>query len=351
MANWHMDNYGLYGGDKFLMLNGIYAALDMGSLNDYLWLEGDPDGISGGTVLAHYNGAGNTSRARVAHPGGAQTKMGMARRVWFNNLPPDDSGLANPIEFLNAGSGRICGVTVTSTGRLTMYADGGNSYTTTAPAITANGWWHLEFWSDATNMELRVEGVTVLGPSPHGIVAPAYAQHCSSQYSGWNGQNRSMKIKDTFAMDGTGTRNNGFVGAVVLYQKKTTADVALNWTPSTGADGWSILDNTPPNDAQFISAFNPPPSPYRGSLGPNLPADVTSVKAIMTAVRAMKSDGGDGSLQVGLVSGVSVDLGLDRPITTSMTYWWDISEEDPATNAPWLPSAADAAVLQINRTT
>lgn len=355
MANWHSDNYSFYGtpGEPAVdrMLNGIYGAVYRGAGNDYLVIATDPDGVSSGYCLRHTNGAGNQSGGRVPHPAGNQTKMGMARRVWLDHLPPDDNGLANPIQFLNAGSSVLTGVSMTSTGRLTMYATGGNTYTTTAPAMTANGWWHLEFWCDQTNMELRVEGVTVLGPSPHGLVTPAYAQHQSLLSQGWNGNGFGMSLKDTYAMDGTGTKNNSFVGSVILYGKKTTSDVALNWTPSTGSSGWPILDNIPAIDTEYISAPYPTPAAYKGGLGPVLPPDVTSVKSIMTVVRARKSDGGDASMQVGLVSGASVDLGLDRPITTSMTYWWDISEEDPATAAPWLPSAADAAVIQINRTT
>lgn len=103
------------------------------------------------------------------------------------------------------------------------------------------------------------------------------------------------------------------------------------------------------NDMSFLSAPNPPPLPYVGELT-NLPPDVTSVRALITRVRAQKSDGGDGSLQTSLISGVDTANGTDRPITTALTYWSDIFELDPATGAPWTPVAADAAQLQINRT-
>lgn len=103
------------------------------------------------------------------------------------------------------------------------------------------------------------------------------------------------------------------------------------------------------NDMSFISADNAPPSPYVSELS-NLPADVTSVKALMTRVRAAKTDGGDGSLQVSVVSNGDIGSGANRPITTSQTYWSDVFQTDPDTSAPWLPSAVDLAQLQLDRT-
>jgi hypothetical protein len=131
-----------------------------------------------------------------------------------------------------------------------------------------------------------------------------------------------------------------------------TADVNTNWN-TTGPNRFSILDNRPPNDAAFITAINPPPAAYVAELS-NLPADVTSIRGLMTFVRAAKTDGGDGSLQIGLISdplGVpATALGANRPITVAQTYWRDVFEQDPKTLAPWTPAAVDLVRLQINRT-
>jgi len=104
------------------------------------------------------------------------------------------------------------------------------------------------------------------------------------------------------------------------------------------------------NDMSFISANDTPPAAFVCELS-NLPPDVTSVRGLQTRVRAAKTDGGDGSLQVSLVSGgVSAD-GANRPITTSLTYWPDICEIDPNTGALFTPLAVDAVQLKANRTT
>lgn len=104
------------------------------------------------------------------------------------------------------------------------------------------------------------------------------------------------------------------------------------------------------SDMSLISAVTPPPAAYVCELS-NLPPDITSVRGLMSIVRAMKSDGGDGSLQVGLISAGNVDLGTDRPITVAQTYYTDICELSPDTGNPWTPPEVDSAQLQINRTT
>jgi hypothetical protein len=158
-------------------------------------------------------------------------------------------------------------------------------------------------------------------------------------------------MKDYVVWDGSGTSNNDFLGSVIVYELFTSADDAFpaGWS-STGADGYSVLDNNPPDDGvSYITADDTPPSAAEFSLT-NLPADITSVKGLVTRVRAAKSDGGDGQLQVSLISGASTDAGSDRPITVAQTYWSDVSELDPATTVAWTPSGVNAAVLKIERT-
>ena len=67
-------------------------------------------------------------------------------------------------------------------------------------------------------------------------------------------------------------------------------------------------------------------------------------------MRARKSDGGDGNIQTGLISGGAEVDGSNRPITTAFTYYEDVFEIDPANAAPWTPASADAATFKINRT-
>lgn len=350
MAIEHMDNFSLYGSTAALMLNGIYAQNTSASLPT------DPDGLSGGRVLKVDFPSGS-SRGTVRYPftSGAQTTSGIGLRVWLDALPSASDMHPCFISWRDGSNVALYSLTVGTTGNLQLRSgdyNGSIVAETTGPVITANGWWHIEarlFSNSSGNIEVRVEGIPVIDYDADTAASVA------SQVSIINdpttfGFGVGLYIKDFVVWNGTGSLNNDFLGSVLVTSLLPASDVALNWTPSTGSDGYSILDNVPPNDAQYLSAGDPPPAAYVCSLT-NLPDDVTSVKALMTMVRAAKSDGGDGSLQTSLISNGDTANGANRPITVAQTYWRDVFETDPDTAAPWLPSAVDAANMQINRTT
>lgn len=346
MTIQHMDNFSIYGTTVALMDDGIYAEAT-GSLS----LQPDPDGLSAGTVIRMISSASSIGTLRYVLSS-AQDKVGQAVRLFMNNLPGGDNDRPRIISFRSATNVEIAHVRVETTGRLT-FDDGVNVITTANPVITANGWWHIEIAYDRSGVgaiEIRVEGVVVMDDDDLGYVAATQTFQISIRFAGNNFSSTRAYYKDLVIWDGSGVQNNDFLGSVIVLNLAPAADVALNWNLVGGASGFSILDNVPPNDAQYIEAINPPPAAYVCDLA-DLPPDVTSVKALMTVVRAQKSDGGDGTLQVSLLSGGDTDLGADRSITTTMTYWRDISELDPDTAAPWTPAAVDAAQMQIDRTT
>jgi hypothetical protein len=360
MAIVHADNFSIYGTTYALMLNGIYAQVVTTTPSGQQPLRNDPDGVSGGKVFIPGYGAGS-GFARFVLPTLDNT-VGACFRIWMSSLPTKTTGAgraAPSFWFQDAAIGTLFRLYVTETGRIRVEGIGAQSYETVNPVLTANGWYHIEFkaFMDATvgSLEVRVEGQTVLLQENINTGAfPAYQVSIGTEASG-AGINAFAYFKDLVVWNGAGTQNNDFLGSVIVHNLTPTSDIALNWTPSTGTDGYSILDNIPPNDGQYIFAEDSPlPDGYVATLS-DLPPEVTSIKALITYVRAAKSDGGDGSLQTGLISDPdgtpATALGLDRPITVAQTYWRDIFEVDPATTAPWLPDAVNDVQLQIDRTT
>lgn len=354
----HVDNFSYFGTDRTFMMSGVYSRVGTSqNVGAVPQLVADPDGVSSGKVLgmtATYGGNNNYQTCRYVLPGGAATTLGVALRIWCAALPHVANSF-RPIQLLTGALGKIYYLNVTSTGVLQI-CNSSNTvlYATAAPVISAQGWYHLEWKSviDAAVgvFEVRVEGITVItetgidtgttNPEQFEIVNDPDATSASDTFY----------IKDLVVWDGTGTANNDFLGPVKVYELTTVSDTSMPWS-STAADGYSVLDNNPPVDATaYISAPYPAmPAEAVFELSA-LPADVSSVKGIITRVRAGKSDGGDGQLQVSLRSNGVDDAGADRAITVAETYWSDVSELDPNTSAAWLPGAVDVAQLVLNRT-
>lgn len=345
----HMDNCSIYGGTNSLLLNGIYAQQNINNAVD-------PDGISGGRVFRHNNDLtnGQYTTLRYALSTGATAKVGVAERLWLASLPPSDNATCYPVIFRTVGNAELARLGVASNGALYFIVNGIEVARTALPVVTANGWWHIEVeYSTAgagfADYEVRVEGLTVLQGAGVAAVASQAGQVAWGARNVGEQLNGTWYTKDIVIRNGLGTYNTGWLGSVLVHNLVPTADVALNWTPTPAGTGYTILDNIPPNGAQFITAPNPPPAAYVCSLS-DLPADVTSVKGIMSFVRAAKTDGGDGSLQNSVISNGDTANGADRPITVAQTYWRDLFETDPDTAAPWTPAAVNAVQLQINRT-
>jgi len=353
----NFQGYGTGASAQARLTNGVYAEASDNS-GEGIALINDPDSNIPTSVLRIRGSslAGGTTLRRVLLT--TRATVGVAQRVWLSRLPNSVNERVILTSFRDVSNNVLTSVVVNTTGALSVWRGGPTSGTllgsTAGPVLTANAWQHVEIKAvlDSTTgeIEIRVEGANVLSltgqnTSESDLPCAQVAFNVTISTS-----TPEYYLKDVVIWNTAGAYNTDFLGSVAVYTLRPDSDVALNWTPSTGSTGWQILDNSPPNDAQYITAGNSPiPSAYRATLT-NLPPDVTSVKGLMSVVRARKSDGGDGQLQVGIESGSAVDLGADRPITTAFTYWADVSEENPDTIAPWTPATANSAGLRINRT-
>lgn len=347
-ADFPSGQTGLYRTTTANMLNGLYAEVSATLIED-------PDlGTTGNVTL--YSGT-STSILRKVLPASLST-IGFGFRIWMPSLPTSSPvGVPRLIQYRNTSNQDLLTITVETDGRISAYRGGTLGTllgTSTSPALVANAWQSVEIKSflDAASgtVEIRVEGIEVLnltGQNTLGGTGP-----CTQIVQGKSGSNPAVNpfyAKDWVVWDTAGSINNDFFGSVSVYSLLTDGDVSLNWTPSTGTTGWDLLNESPPDDADYISADDAPPAAAVMSLT-NLPADVTSVRGLIAIARSMKTDGGDGNLQVSMVSNGTPGNGSDRPITTAFTYWFDVFETDPDTSAAWTPVAVDAANIQFDRT-
>lgn len=357
----NFQNYGTGAEGVARLSNGPYAEIRTNAR-----MVVDPDPNEATNVFRQSAQISNDSNTldgiRKVYPLEGTTRGG-AMRVWFSDFW--GTTRAGPGFVFRRNDGTILvTVMVMPTGQLRAYRGSSNTVdetrvlaTTVGPVLVTNAWQHIEFKlvSDAVSgeLEVRIEGVSVISLTGINTTGGAIASFGCGNYVGPEGTPVSIAqgwyVKDLVMWDTSGTENVDFVGSVGVFTLWPASDVALNWTPSVGTEGWSILDNNPAVDTQYIAADDTPPAAYVATMT-NLPEDVTSVKALMTVVRARKTDGGDGNLQVSLISNGDEDAGADRPLTTAFTYWFDVSETDPDTGVAWSPASVDNVELKIDRT-
>ena len=343
MAIEFMDNFSQYGTDESFMGDGIYAQYS-GALST------DPDGVSAGYTFKIDS---TSTRALRRVLSSAQTTVGVAFRLWMSALPGASNQQPDVLAFSDTANSVQVYLLVETTGILAVYRGSTVLGRSSVPVITAGAWNHIEmkvFFSQTVGtVEVRVNGTAKIELTAQDTCNTANVE-CSQIRFNSSGVMSTYYIKDLLIWNDSGSLNNDFMGDCQIVSLIPDGDDTLNWTPSTGSTGYDLINETTPDDTDYIAADSTPPAESIFTLS-DLDPEVVTVKGLMTFVRALKTDGGTANLQVSLVSGVDEDAGSDRPITVTATTWSDISETDPATAASWTPLSVNAAKLKIDRTT
>lgn len=345
------DDFKSYGTTSSLLLDGIYSQITT-SVTPPSVLTEDPDPNVSGVVFK----SGFNAFLRYALPGGLTASGGAGFRLWFADLPDGPSG-SQILTFLDAANSPQVTLVIDSAGYVKAYRGSGAGTllgTSSTPVVTANAWNHVEaklLVSDTVGtVEVRVNGVTKLTLTSQDTMATLNANYAQIRLGGLT-ESDNFYVKDLVVWNVAGSANNDFLGTVQILRLPVDADISLNWTPSSGTTGFNLLDNSPPVDGtDYITAPYPAIPAAAVFSFADLPSEVTSVKGLISLVRARKTDGGDGKLQVSLISNGDTDLGADRPITSAFTYWYDVSELSPDTGVAWTPEEVNDAELQIDRT-
>lgn len=360
MSVQYMDNFQFYGLDATNMLEGgvwsnIYSANVLSDLVD------DPDVNADAESKAFKFEMSSTgaSVCRLALPAPGQ-QQGVGCRLWWSGLPSGYNH-GGGIQYNTAGNLPMYLVAVTPTGTLRLirrdkngWTDAGDTVVAESAPLTvgAGAWQHVEWFMDTAtgDYEIRVEGVQVLAgndASHHSDSMGIFV--CVPMWDCTASDSQSRYIKDLILWDDNGSVNNDFLGPVTIYSLPVDGDISSGWTPSSGTEDWSLLNELTPNDAGYIDADATLPAPSIMTFR-DLPADVVGVRALQMMSRVQKTDGGDATVQLGLTSNGDTDTGADHAPGTSYTYAWDVSELDPDTASLWSPLGVNAAYLQIDRT-
>lgn len=354
--------YGTGSASRLRMLEGLpYAQIQTGAgTRGTVAADIDPSNIGGRAFnLAETASGLATGAFRLALPApvGAET-LGICWRGWLEELPQDTASIPVLFGMLNNTPEYIVRASVQLNGAITIQGRVSGVLTTivsgTVPLVSPGSYNHYELiHNNATGAgELYINGVsrvTWTGVDTGQTITLINAQSSLSLPSFDTG----YWIKDLVVWDGTGTENNSRMGTVIVRRIVPDGDVSLgDWTPSTGSTGFNLLAKTTPDDTTFLSAGDTPmPSAAMQFTMTNLPPDITSVRGLVPVVRMRKIDGGDAQVQTGVSpNGTNWDDGTDRPITSAFTYYFDISELNPATGTSWTPATVDSSETRIDRT-
>jgi hypothetical protein len=350
------SRYGTGNASRTAMLEGLpYANIVSGS-GGRGEVHNDPDPNETGRAFRLPSGAPTwQNQFRIALPTVISGTGRIALRWWLSNLP--NSTAERPTIGYQAGNGDIIVLMyVEQNGSITVQGQVSNVLTQVAdsvnPVISPSSWNHVEFQHNrATGAgALYLNGVQILTWT--GVDTADNLELVQITAASGNTLSLVAHIKDLVLSDSVGTVNNGVNGTVIVRRLSPSADNTLGgWTPSTGVTGFPLLDKAAPNDTTYMSADDTPPAPMAFALD-NLPPDITSVRALLSVVRMRKIDGGDATVENSLSpNGTNWDAGADRPITSAFSYYFDVSELDPATSTAWSPTAVDSALLRIDRNT
>jgi hypothetical protein len=133
----------------------------------------------------------------------------------------------------------------------------------------------------------------------------------------------------------------GFPGDVRFDGIYPDGDVTTEWTPSTPGTHYTLVDEQPPSDSDYVSGGCSPAVTDQYTMSEWNGASKTA-QYVVAWVRAKKDNAGTIKLDIGLDSNGMEDMSGGQDINTSYEYRYHIVELDPDGSVPWDEDAIDA---------
>jgi hypothetical protein len=373
MALLWCDGFDHYGTDESYLLDGVYAQ-NIHELSSAQAATGTHSLLSSGSTDTN-----GTDVTRFVIPS-AVDKIGAYAKVYFPALPATNT-VACIFDFLTS-TATLSHVSciVTSTGALAFhrrenYGLNGESGTLIAqsdPVISSSGWNSIEVqvyvhdtlgWVRAAVNGVHVYQATGLDTKADTSTVAQIGIGNQNFYGLANVNGVPFYIDDLFiydfvgdsavdtdfvpTTDGTGKATNYIGDLQVMYLPPDADTAEADWTPSTGTDGYAMVDEVSPNDADYVY------STVAGDLSEyeltDLPEDITYIRGLMMLGRMSKADSGSAMIKFGMKSDATSADSAEFPITVEPTYWWEFQNTDPDSSARWTRASLNAAWFRLTR--
>jgi hypothetical protein len=247
------------------------------------------------------------------------------------------SGIATHNIFIFTGTGgNTLAISHASAGTLTLYRNSTSLCVTSGVTWTAGQWYYIEFQfhQNATTgtCEIRVDGVTRASASSVntdvGTISTLRLTLAAT----------TLCLDDIYILDSSGTHNTTFLGPMRVVALYPTGDVQTDWTPSTGADHYALVDENPASTTDYVS------SGYvndKDLFSYQALADARSIAGIQ--INTQCHSAGNVYVATPIKSGSTTDAGTGTAVGGTEMTVTRVSETDPATSAPWELTGINAA--------
>lgn len=367
------DGFDHYGSDESNMLDGVYAS--WGTVDNGLSTAQFATGTHS-FLVARQASTSNDECLRKVLPS-SKDKMGCAGRFYFPSLAGGNSG-GTIFDFLSSTVTRSqISVSVDSAGCLRFYrgrnyftinGENGTLVAQSDPLVVASAWNHIEVqvyihdtdgWVRAAINGVHRFEATGLDTKHDSSNIVSVSQACSIT----GGSGLVFYVDDIYYYDFLGDsavdtdfcpttdvdgKATNYIGELQVIYLPANGDTAEDdWVPSTGSDAYAMVDETTPNDADYIA------SDTAGDLTElslsDLPEEITYIRGVQMLGRMSKSDSGFALTTFGMKSVADTEDAAERPVTVEPTYWWDFQNTDPDSGVRWTRASLNAAWFRLAR--
>lgn len=353
MANRWCDGFGRYGGVKANMLNGSSGQAWAAAGSRFTLSTDNPR--TGTHCLRMTPDAGGSGCRRVFGAPLSEVFLGIA--IYVHTLPSKEfEGSATYLFSIRDQANNQQFTIVLGTDGALEARRGATVLGRTVPIIGAGAYQHIELYAVAGNgtagaIEIRVDEVTKLNLTGIDTVTSASVEFSQWAFGYETGGGTDIDFADAYCNDtvADGSGCDSFIGDCKSSWREVNADTAqADFALSAGVSGYALLDDIPPNDAEYISTAS---STARSDFGfVNGPGNESEILTARPAVRAWKDDAGTCEIAPSIVSNGDDATVTSQPLTTAPAYYDSNVPIDPDTGVPWTPAALNAAFEIIERT-
>ncbi len=360
MLRW-MDGFEQYGDLETHMLEGVGGAAAYATVEN-TWALSSVNPATGDRNLRLTDTSSPPSRLRRVL-GQAWDTAGVGYRFNVDDLPNTEGSESeerlNMCRWKDVSNVSQAHIGMGTDGSLVAYL-GSTTLGRSDPVFSAGGYHHFECKTKVANsggfIEARINEVTVLNLTGIDTQATANA-HAAQVEMGLLGSVLSgsvgfnfLEVDDMFAWDTDDSDPENtvvdFVGDKGCYYLQTNQDTGeIDWTIVGAATAWEVLDEIPPNTADYLSDTT---GAARAVVQVEpLPANIAEVIAMMPVIYGRKEESGTVNLNAGVVIGSSESYTPTDSPSTEYAYMTPGPKTiDPSTGVAWANDANPDLLIQ-----